>query len=253
MVELSVVIPTIEPDDDSVEALGALRQCTFDDYEVLVRRDDSASLARNEGVKRANGEKIVFIDDDSIPRDGFLAAASEALDEHDAVTGRVVQPDDAPFGDEDLPWYDQGPEPKTTDVVAGCNMAMRRSLFESIGGFNENLPHGHEETELAERIVEETDIYYEPAMVVEHYFAESNVDLLRKTFRHGRATAQWWQLERTPMSKRLRESVPLVIPAPGESAFSILKRLTKRLGRLYGMLKVHSMPGRIDGRSRAER
>jgi glycosyltransferase involved in cell wall biosynthesis len=109
MVELSIIVPTTKPESE-IDCLRYLDAQEFDDYEVIIRSDPGASKARNEAIKRANAEKLVFLDDDSMPRPGHLQAASDALDEHDVVAGRVFQPDDAVITYKQLPWYDQGDE-----------------------------------------------------------------------------------------------------------------------------------------------
>lgn len=234
MVELSIIIPTIAEDDSDIEALEYLRRCGFDDYEVIVRRDAGASTARNEGVKRAEADKIVFLDDDSLPRDGYLKAVSEALDEHDVVVGRVFQPDDSPVKQKDIPWYDQGDEVRRTTLVPGCNMAIKRAVFEDVGGFNELFDHGHEETELAERICQDHDIYYHPEMVVDHYFSESVLGYWQKAYRHGKADVQRWKLEETPWPVRLKQSLPIARPNAGVA--EVISRIVRRFGRIRGLV-----------------
>ncbi|MDT3435466.1 glycosyltransferase [Haloarcula sp. 1CSR25-25] len=234
MVELSVVIPTIEESDGDIKALQYIRRCSFEDYEVIVRRDSSASKARNKGAERAQAEKIVFFDDDSMPCEGHLQAASNALNEHDAVAGRVFQPDDSPFKNKEIPWYDQGEEQKQTTLLPGCNMAMNKTLFENVGGFNENLPFGHEEVELAERICRDHRIHYEPEMVIYHYFAESVWGYWKKAYRHGKADTRIWELDGFPWSKRVVQSLPLARPNAGP--IEIISRLARRTGRIRGLL-----------------
>lgn len=234
MVELSVIIPTILEDEREIVALQYLKEDSSEEYEVVIRRDEGATLARNAGVKQASADKIIFLDDDSMPRPGYLEAASDALDEHLAVTGRVFQPPDAPFGDKDLPWYDQGDEPKRTELLAGCNMAMQRKLFETVGGFDEDLYFGHEETELAERICEEHSIHYVPEMVIDHYFAKSILGYWRKAYRHGRADVRLWELKGFPWRERLTLSIPIIIPRNG--VVEAGSRMSRRFGRLNGLL-----------------
>ncbi|WP_142857604.1 glycosyltransferase family 2 protein [Salinigranum halophilum] len=207
MVELSIIIPTIKPASE-IDCLRYLETQDFDDYEVVIRSDPGASKARNEAIKRANAEKLVFLDDDSMPRPGYLQAVSDALDEHDVVAGRVFQPDDAVITYKQLPWYDQGDEGKHTDLIVGCNMAMRKSVLDAVGGFNETFFHGHEETELGRRISEQFDIWYEPSMVVEHYYAFSVRQYWEKSYRHGKADADWWVVDDVPLSTRLRKCLP---------------------------------------------
>lgn len=232
-VELSIVVPTLAGPDSDIEVLSALDDCDFKGYEVLLSRAKGASHARNVGIEKASSEKIVFLDDDSKPQGNYLAAASRALDEHDAVTGLVVQPEDAPFRDKDLPWYDQGDEVKQTSLVVGCNMAVRRDVLLNVGGFDERFHHGHEETELAARINEKYDIYYHPEMVVEHPFASSTWGYWKKSFRHGRADAQLWELRDEPWRSRLVQSVPASRPNAGPVEF--VSRFFRRFGRIAGL------------------
>lgn len=234
MVELSVVVPTIAEDEREIEVLRYLYRCDYDDYEVIIRQDPGASKARNEGIKRASADKIVFLDDDSMPREGFLKAASEALDEHEAVTGRVYQPEDAPFKDLDLPWYDQGEEPKRTTLVAGCNMAVRKGLLEEVGGFNEAYHHGHEETELAERICQHHQFHYIPDMVVDHYFADSIWNYWRKAYRHGKADVLQWRKEGLSWSDRLLLALP--ITHPNNDIVQMISTIIRRFGRIRGLV-----------------
>lgn len=236
MPELSVVIPTTIEDDEDVPAVDYLRRCSYDDYELVIRRDEGASQARNAGIREATSDKLVFLDDDSMPRDGHLRAAAAALSDHDAVAGRVFQPPDAPFADKDLPWYDQGDEPKRTNLLPGCNMAMRKSLLERVGTFNESLPWGHEETDLALRICEETYIYYEPSMVVDHYFAESVWAYWKKSHRHGIADVQWWRVNGTAWHEQFLRSLPVFLPRENLDAVEFVSLVSKRLGRIRGHL-----------------
>ncbi|WP_336359693.1 glycosyltransferase family 2 protein [Haladaptatus sp. ZSTT2] len=207
MVELSIIIPTLLAPED-IPCVQALEKQDFTDYEVVVRGDKGASRARNEAITRAKADKLVFLDDDSIPRPGYLDAVSAALDRHPVVAGRVFQPADAPITHKRLPWYDQGDEEKPTDLIVGCNMAMRREVIDAVGGFNEIFHHGHEETELGRRISEQFQIYYVPGMVVEHYFATSVRQYWEKSYRHGKADADWWELDSVPLSTRLRGCLP---------------------------------------------
>lgn len=52
-------------------------------------------------------------------------------------------------------------------------MAVRRAVFESVGGWDERIPWGHEEKGLADRVLDEFPIYYDPDMVVSHSSADS--------------------------------------------------------------------------------
>ena len=229
MVEVSVIVPTTLSDEADIEPVSRLARDEFEEYETIVRRDEGAAHARNVGIERARGEKLVFLDDDSIPCRGYLRTASVALDAYPAVAGRVLQPEDAPFQSLELPWYDQGEETKPTDMLPGCNMAIRREAIESVGGFDEEtFGWGHEESELAERISREYDIQYVPELAVEHTYVESFPDFVRKSYLLGRADVQWWRLEGKSLGWLVRQS--LNSPIRGETRVETVRRLAQRVG-----------------------
>ena len=229
MIEVSVIVPTTLPPGATIAPVERLAHEEFDDYEVIVRRDEGAAHARNVGIERASGEKLVFLDDDSIPCEGFLRTASVALDAYPAVAGRVVQPADAPFRDLELPWYDQGDETKPTDLLPGCNMAIRREVLEAVGGFDEEtFGWGHEESELAERISREYTIQYVPELVVEHTYVESFRDFLGKSYLLGRADVRWWRLDGKSDRWLVRQS--LNTPLHGDTRHETVRRVAQRVG-----------------------
>lgn len=126
------------------------------------------SDARNTGLRAASGAIIAFVDDDALPRPGWLAALIRPFaDPSVAVTGGRAEPlwpatVPAWFPPEFL-WVvgcsyigvvDDGP----VRNVIGCNMAFRSDAFAAAGGFDPNVgrlgnrPLGCEETELCIRI-----------------------------------------------------------------------------------------------------
>jgi GT2 family glycosyltransferase len=184
--EISVVVVTVEPEDE-IDSLQALESGSYDDYETIIRRDEGICRARNEGIKAANAEKIVFLDDDSIPVDGYLDLAAELLSTHPIVTGRITPPRDD-WVNNLASHYDQGSEPKPTDRITGCNMAMRKEVFDEIGLFDENIQWGHDETEWMNRAQDAGyDAFYHPDLRVVHSFASGIIDYYEKQWDFGKA------------------------------------------------------------------
>jgi|SRR5579863_1955178 len=107
----------------------------------------SVTKARNEGLRRAQGEIIVFIDDDTSFDPDFVANHMAAhADGTDIVQGRVTEqaskrPSRPTWLTESLRFkggdnYDQdGP----TNNITGCNFSMRREVIARIGYFDENF------------------------------------------------------------------------------------------------------------------
>ena len=147
-----------------------------------------ASGARNTGVAVATGDVVAFLDDDARPEQDWLERLMAAYDDPAvmAVGGvaRPVWPDRRPDHlPPELDWLVGctylGQPTERADVrnLWGCNMSVRRFLFEEIGGFDEDagriglIPLGAEETEFCIRIAQRrpgSRVVFEPAAVVHH-------------------------------------------------------------------------------------
>ena len=115
---ISVIVPTRNRHEKLKRTIECLRNQTLDakDYEIIVVDDGSAkpvelnhkdikvlrlegverSIARNTGAENANGELLVFVDDDMEVFETFLAEHLKAFREYaDALlVGRVSLPED---------------------------------------------------------------------------------------------------------------------------------------------------------------
>ncbi len=191
MTDISVIIPTLKP-RDRVECLDYLAANSFSDYEVCLQSESTATSARNAGIERAESDKLVFLDDDSRPRDGYLSRMAEIFETETAIAGRTVHPRDDVFAGKLTNHYDFGDEPRYVTRFWGCNMAVHRDVFDEVGGWDEAIPWGHEEVELAERVLEVSPVYYDPELVVDHPYADSVSDYLTKTYRQETEQPYLW-------------------------------------------------------------
>lgn len=121
-----------------------------------------AARARNAGARHAGGEVIAFLDDDVVPRPGWLPALLAPF--HDpsvlGVTGRIAPPEAPLAPDGGTPQFirsfDLGSERRTFDQASpwwfettnfggvgfGMIMAIRASVFERWPGFHPGIGPG---------------------------------------------------------------------------------------------------------------
>ena len=160
---VTVVVPTV----DRVELL---RRCLrgLEGADVLVVHDGDAGVAallselgvrslqiaergvsakRNAGWRAATSEWVAFTDDDCEPAPGWLAAATAAS--ADLVAGPVrPHPEDRAQG-----FWARTVHSEEPGLYPGCNLVVRRTRLEQVGGFDVSL-HGGEDTDLAWRVRE---------------------------------------------------------------------------------------------------
>lgn len=189
----SVVIPTCHRDTDLARCLERLapgvQTLAPETYEVIVSDDGTASTAealmrdrfpwarwvqgprrgpaanRNYGASIARGEWVVFTDDDCVPEPGWLAGyAGAARGDVRALEGRVFvrRAREHPF--EFSPVNEKG------GLFWSCNIAMRRTAFAEIGGFDERFPFAAmEDMDLRLRLqARGWERQFVPAAAVEH-------------------------------------------------------------------------------------
>ena len=154
---------TVVADNGSTDATRAVAESYADSLPRLLVVDASArsgcAYARNLGVERASGSKIVFVDADDAVGDGYIAAMAAALDTAEIVCARIGFEAFNPPWLLDV-WPTQWQQDHSLDVFgflpfAGSGtIGIRRELFEKVGGFAlfNGKPSQFEEADLCWRI-----------------------------------------------------------------------------------------------------
>lgn len=154
---------------DHNDALEAdLRARLPEEVEIVANPDARGlSSARNTAIARSRGEYVVFIDDDAVAHEQWLARLLSAFDDATVIGagGHArplwAEPPPGWFPPEFL-WvvgcsYTGLPETGSVRNPLGCNMAFRAEAFRTAGMFNPaigrlgSLPLGCEETEFCIR------------------------------------------------------------------------------------------------------
>jgi glycosyltransferase involved in cell wall biosynthesis len=162
-------------------------------YHYFIEMNQGLSYARNRGIKEAQGNILVFLDDDSFIAPDYLKNLEKNM---------VQYPDLAAFGGEISPLFESGSAPqwlskwtlswvsainlgnkiipfKGTQYPIGANMGITKTWIDKVGNFNcalgrskKNLMAG-EEKDLFNRIKKEKGkIYYFPDVKVQHVIPE---------------------------------------------------------------------------------
>ena len=150
---------------------------------VVVEPRPSRALARNAGAKATDADLLAFLDADCVPSPGWLdallaagapLAAGPVRWRTSASPGAVERFDAA--------WRQGGPATRTG------NLAVRRELFERLGGFDPSYPKAGEDVDFCRRAG--TSVTAVPEAVVTHAAERSLKGLLARGFRHGYANQQ---------------------------------------------------------------
>lgn len=186
-------------DNNCTDGTGGVVTHLADDFPVPLRHvielNQGASNARNRGIAAACGAILLFTDDDVRPDPDWIAAVSSTFSRYGChgVVGRI-----------ELQWTFGRPRWVTDDLTGflarldygdsetaivsdetppyGPNMAFRKSVFETIAGFNPNLGRNGgslatgEEPELFARFIAAGfTAVYQPASVVYHELQSTRV------------------------------------------------------------------------------
>lgn len=209
---ISVVVPTFKRADFLTKCLDhftpGLQTVAEDVYEVIVS-DDSPNAQtrqtlsschgwakhvqgpgrgpaanRNNGARFATGEWLLFCDDDCLPDSNLLrsyAEAQKAYPKCNVFEGQTVADREKRHPLEEAPINTKGGN------LWSCNFAIRRTLFDEIGGFDESFPFAAvEDMEFRVRLQKsgEQIVFLPEAVVVHPWRKLSARGYLRQQARH---------------------------------------------------------------------
>lgn len=204
----SIIIP-VKP-DGFVAASRHLKQVLTDDacVEILVAEGCAPSHQRNLAAREAVGDVLYFLDDDSLITPENLTLCSNAL--KDPKVAVVGGPSVTPSGDSTLQRlfgyalssaFGSGavcnryrvyglPRTTTDKELILCNLAVRRSVFMELGGFNEGL-YPNEENEFLDRVQSAGyKLFHLPSMFIYRSQRKTLNAFVRQMFSYGRGRGQ---------------------------------------------------------------
>lgn len=155
-----------------------------------------ASFARNEGVRFAEADKILFCDADDIVSPSWVVSLERVLDTFDAAGGAVRLDR---LNDERLIagqhfWAEE------LNQVFGFlpyalsgSLGVKRNVFLAVGGFDLSFRHGHEEADFSWRLqIAGYTLGWCKEAVVDYRQREGEWSAARQYFNYAKSSIQLW-------------------------------------------------------------
>ena len=196
--EISVIIPFHGDISDLSKCLGGLKNQKFSHgFEIIVVESDNKpgtknlinyihhlqlisfpflmypGKARNSGVINSKTDLLAFIDADCVPTSGWLSEVFSSLKKgNDIVIGPVINLYPFhPFASVDNLFlfsdFQKYRHSKNFEHFPGCNFGITRSLYQKVGGFQEDMIVA-EDTKFSESALEKGKIVFNKKMIVRH-------------------------------------------------------------------------------------
>ena len=218
---ISVIVCTYRGADVLTNCLRSLAELAYADFEIVVVNDGGdpevekvvaefsevrhfaqehagLSAARNFGAREARGEILVYTDDDCrVDRDwlSYLVLAFRSGD-FAAVGGPNVAPPPRALAEACVTAAPGGPahvllSDSVAEHIPGCNLAVRREVFEAIGGFREEFRTAGDDVDFCWRLqAAGYRIGFHPAAWVWHLRRRKICDYLKQQIGYGKAEAK---------------------------------------------------------------
>lgn len=223
-VKLSVVICTYNRADLLLGALRSLDDQFFPkrDYQVVVVDDGSTdhteeivlrsklrarieyvyiehlgrAAARNKGIQEADGDFVMFVDDDTLSPPNLLEEHYRIHKTHNrtVVRGPIINVPEYEIPlDKSVTWRDY-----STAFFCTCNASVSKFALIQTGGFDESfVEYGFEDNELGWRLRQRGyKMHFNPQAIVYHYkplkSRESQADMVQRAQEMGRSAVRYY-------------------------------------------------------------
>ncbi|MEK7350974.1 MAG: glycosyltransferase, partial [Nitrospirota bacterium] len=208
MPEYEVIVVDNASTDGTAEFLASLGG----DVQVIRNPENYGfAVACNQGAKAASGEFLLFLNNDTIPTEGWLNALVDEVERHPdvAVVGSKLLYEDGTIQHAGVafsrivftPYHIYQKFPADAPMVnrrrefqcvtAAC-MLVRREVFEQVGRFDEGFKNGFEDVDLCLKIRERGwRIVYRPDSVVYHLESQTPGRKIHDTDNGRRLREKW--------------------------------------------------------------
>ena len=158
-------------DLETLRVLDSLR----DEYIIIDQVNQGLSAARNTGIKAAKAECLIFLDADNLLMPGYLQQGLDVLNLKPGID--IVYGESNTFGDESGKLFTKQYSLHTLmtfNYIDACCL-VRKSVFEEIGGFDQNMRQGFEDWEMWIRAgISGKKFHYLEGVVCQQYRVRNN-------------------------------------------------------------------------------
>lgn len=219
--KVSVIVCTHRGSSTLVKCLDSIRELDYPDYEILVVNDgndgrvaeiaesyesvrhlatphEGLGAARNTGAKAATGEIFAYTDDDCVVEPDWLRWIVRQFAEDPELGcagGPNVPPPPETATQARVAAAPGGPthvllDDRRAEHLPGCNLAVRRAVFEKVGGFHTVFRSAGDDVDFCWRVLEAGHgLGFHAAAFVWHHRRFSYRGYFRQQIGYGRAEA----------------------------------------------------------------
>jgi GT2 family glycosyltransferase len=170
-----------------IERARGRARCAFT---VVTQANSGLAKARNAGIARAAGERIIFIDDDVLPLPNFVEEHLRAHARHPAsiVRGGAIEVENL----DDLPPPIWSIKNYSGNYFWTTNVSVPLATIRAIGGFDESFSeYGWEDIDVGLRLRSRgVKAVFHPAALVYHYKPRAQAESVEKMLAQSRAQAR---------------------------------------------------------------
>ena len=211
----------------NAEVLKSLTNVDYDKrkYEIIIEKGYNPSENRNNGVKKAKGEIIYFLDDDAVVHKNILRNAEKFFRKYDVdiVGGPQLTPGDDNFFAKvfgaaiESFWgsYKMANRYKRGNLnldanelsLTSANCFVKKDIFKKIKGFDTKLWPGEDPEFFSRAKKENLKIAYSPNLIIYHRRRNDLFRFLKQHYKYGNV-----RLKKEAISKNFASFV-FIIPA----------------------------------------
>ena len=191
--KVSILIPCLDKPTRLLKLLRLQKYPENIELEIVMDAAEGISKARNNCIKKSNGDIIIFLDSDCFPIcDDWISKIIDHTKKFGVVVGKTLQQSNGGFiqgyithkngfGGTFTPTYTAITPLSVNIFCPMTNIGITKDILNRAGGFDEGLFAG-EDIDFMFRIKQNNKVYFIPDMVVEHVHSKHILSFLHKLY-----------------------------------------------------------------------